>query len=205
MKKIFKMGLWAGLLGLLAGSPALAITLGFQPSIQTLNVGDALTVDILATLENSSEIVSAFDFDLSYDPALLTATGVTFGTALGDPGFFEVLNDFDLNTAGLVDFAALSLLSDADLSTLQSPPSSITLASLSFDAIGSGARLLEFINYGVAGNDIKGANNSVYGSPTLNTASIRVINPAQVPEPSPLLLMGAGLAGLVGFGRRIRR
>lgn len=206
MKTLCRLGLWAGLMGFLAAPPTLAMTISFQPSAQTADVGDFLTVDILALLD-TDEIVSAFDFDLSYDSALLTATQVTFGTALGDPDpfAFEVFTDFDLMTAGLVNFAAVSLLSDESLFMRQATLSSIMLATLSFDVVGTGTSLLEFINYGEPGKDIKGAENFSYKAPTLLTASITTNGDIPVPEPSSFLLISVGLAGMFSLGRAMKR
>jgi len=66
---------------------------------------------------------------------VVAATGVNFGAALGVLGL-EVLTNFDLATPGLVDFAALSLLSDADLAALQGD--AVTLATLQFSALALG-------------------------------------------------------------------
>ena len=82
------------------------------------------------------------------------------------------------------------LLSDLTLTDLQSASSQFTLATISFDGVGLGTSLLQFINVGVGGNDIKDANDTVL-SPTLETGSVTVA--ATVPEPSPLLLLGIGL------------
>ncbi len=100
------------------------------------------SVDVVVSgLSSANEIVAAFDLDVTYDPSILTATGVTFGTLLGDPALFEADNGVVL-TSGRIDFWALSLLSDADLVLLQ--PDSFSLATFSFQTLGAGTTDLLF-------------------------------------------------------------
>ena len=66
-------------------APAAAISIGFQPVAQTINGGDAFTVDVVVSgLTSVSEIVSAFDLDVTYDPSILATTGITFSNLLGN-------------------------------------------------------------------------------------------------------------------------
>ncbi len=153
------------MLGLLA-FPASAIMLNFTPSSPyTVNTGDIFNVDVTIT-DLGSEIVSAYDLDVKFDATLLNATGVSFDQWLGDASLFELLESglWD-NSGGLVDFAAVSLLADSDLATLQGPlGGSIQLATLSFTAIQTGVAKLDFL-WG-PGNDVKGANNQqIYPAP----------------------------------------
>src|SRR5215471_11371444 len=189
MKGNLWKGVIAGAFVILTTRPATAITISFQPTATTLVMGDSTAVDVIAA-RAAGEIVSAFDFDLQYDPSIIRATGLSFGNFLGAPTNFEALTDSRLTTAGLADFAEVSLLTDLSLTGIQSASSQFTLATISFDAVGPGTSLLQFINVGVGGNDIKGANDTVL-PPTLQTGSVTVA--ATVPEPSPFLLLGIGL------------
>jgi len=199
MKKRFFLGMVTSLVLWLCPIASYAISLDFVPGTQSVALGTSVTVDVVVSgLTAATEIVSAFDLDVTYDSTVLSATGVTFGPSLGDPFFFEVFEDFDISTAGVVDFAALSLLSDGDLAALQGD--SVTLATLSFDTIGVGTSSLGFILD--AFNDVKGRNAAVL-SLTVGPGSVTVNGPNPIPEPGTMLLLGTGLAGLAAW--RLRR
>jgi hypothetical protein len=120
---------------------------------------------------------------------------------LGGVSNSEAIGVSDLTTPGLVDFAEVSLLSDAALGALQSSSTPFTLATISFDAIGAGNSPLEFINNGVGGNEITGANNIVL-SPTLEPGSVDVTSFGVVPEAPMWLLFSSGLLFVGYFGRK---
>jgi hypothetical protein len=181
-------------LGLLQFGPATAISLNIFPVNQTVNLNDSFSVDVVVSgLDASSEIVSAYDLDLTYDSSLLMATDVQFGTDLGDEFFFEVFNGFSLATAGVVDFAQLSILSDPVLDAMQGD--SVLLATMSFDAIGVGLSSL------MLDSDVIGLNATILGL-TLSPGSVRVIDVAVIPLPGAALLM---LTGLLGIGVASRK
>ncbi len=161
-----------------------ALTIGFAPSSQTVSMGDSVQVDVIVS-SLGGEVVSAYDLDVLYDSSILLATGVTFGVLLGDEAWFEVFNDSDTSLAGVIDFAQLSLLSDADLVALQ--PDSFTLATLEFQAIGSGTSSLDFMFD--AFNDIKGLDASLLEA-SAEPGSVTVANP--IPEPHAALVFGLG-------------
>ncbi len=191
MKKKLWKGVIAATFALLASRPATATTISFQPTATTLAIGGSTAVDVIAT-RGVGEIVSAFDFDLKYDPSIIRATAVSFGNFLGDLNNFEAITDSKLATAGLADFAEVSLLTDLGLANLQSA-TQFRLATVSFDALAAGTSVLEMINYGVGGNDIKGANNVVL-SPILEKGSIAVTGPTTTaPEPSTFILLSIGV------------
>jgi hypothetical protein len=143
-------------------------------------------------------VTSAYDLDVLYPDSLLTPTGIVFDGFLGDASQFEVLESASGgNTApGIVDFAAVSLLSDAELLALQAPNSGFRLATLNF--LGTADGVADFQFSFSPGNDVKCGNN-------------QVCIPS-VPEPgiTALVVVGAAWLGAVrnrrskpgGRGRR---
>jgi hypothetical protein len=183
------------LLGLAAGPrAALAISIGFVPAVQTVGVGASVAVDVVVTGLEPDQIVAAYDLDVAYDPLVVTAVSVSFGSGLGTLGS-EVLTDSDLATAGIVDFAAVSLRSDADLAASQGD--AVTIATLHFTAAALGASSLTLVSAPPFGIDVKGLADGILAFDPVGDGAIHV-----VPEPSTLTLLGVGL---LGFGGRARR
>jgi hypothetical protein len=176
-------------------APAGAISLGFQPAVQSVNGGDSLVVDVVISgLDAANEIASAYDLDVTYNASILTATGVTFSTQLGDLASFEADAGAVL-TSGRIDFWEVSYLSDSQLALQQ--PDSFSLATLSFQALGVGNTSLLFDPNTPPGIDVKGllANRL---NLDVGTASVTVTsNPTPVPSPPTFWLCLLGLGALV--------
>ena len=111
-----------------------AITLSFSPSSASFSDGDTFDVDLVIAGLNAGAppAVGAFDLNIAYDAALLTAVGVTFGTSLGDLAL-EALSASDIATPGNVNVAEVSLLDTATLISTQL--ASFKLATISFTAL----------------------------------------------------------------------
>jgi hypothetical protein len=171
----------------LVARDAKAIGIGFLPSAIVASIGGSFNVDVVVS-DLAGGIVSAYDLDVVYDAAKLTATSVSFGSLLGDSSLLQVLDDFDLSTGGIVDLAQLSLLSDAALAALQ-PDTEFVLATLGFSVVAEGSSTLSFSFD--AFNDVKGVRNTqldVVGG----IATIRPPGGPAIPEPGAALLFGAG-------------
>ena len=143
--------------------------------------------------EVPSEIVSAFDLDVIYDSAVISATGVSFGALLGDLVSFEAQTRANTSVSGIVDFAEISFLSDTELGSLQ--PGDFTLATLSFRAIDLGTSSLSFDLDPQFGTNVVGLNTTTLTLDSIGNARISI-----VPVPGTMLLLASGLLIIVRLG-----
>lgn len=170
-----------------------AITLAFSPVDQTVNLGDPVTVEVQVTeLDPTSPIiVGAYDFNVLYDPLMFSFTGIDFGTHLGGPTDSD---QSSVSNPGSLNAVEVSLLSAANLATLQDPLSEFTLFSLNFKAIGEGTSPLRFSGNIAPNNDfLSDEQGNVISLAQTGTGSITA-NPQAVPEPGTLSLMAAAFA-----------
>jgi len=197
MRRLACLTLVIGLVGLIrVPASQSAVFLGFSPGSTAFSNGDALSLDIVVSgLDADFEIVSAFDLNVNYDSSLLSFTGATFGSDLGANTSSDMFDfsadayaDYDDSMMGTVNLWSLSWLSDTELEAIQGD--SVTLATLDFDALGSGDTA-DALSFGFGpGQDIKG----------LNAEPLDI-----VPEPGTFVLLISGLACLVGLGLKNSR
>ena len=153
-------------------------TLQLVPSASTVNPGDSVTLNlnIVGLGSPGSMEVGSFDSFIGFNPALLSPTGVTFTTLLGDPDLFLAITDFNTGP-GFAEAVDVSLIDTADLDSMQ--PSSFTLATYSFTALEAGT-----VDFGYLGGPVDNGDGTLIAG----TKSV-------IPEPSSLLLILSGLAG----------
>jgi hypothetical protein len=183
----------SGLAGVAVAQPP-ALSLSFEPSSQTVGLGDSLGVGIrISGLGDFTEpSLGAFDLDVMFNPAVLDFTGAAFGDpVLGDQLDLTGLGAFTgfTGSLGSTNIWELSLDLPSDLETLQED--SFILATLSFGATGLGTSTL--------GMSVNALGDSL-GNPlsaTLGTGSVSV-----VPLPGAVLLGALGLGAAGGLLRR---
>jgi hypothetical protein len=191
------------LAGTLASQSANAVAIEFVPADTDGFVGDLFNVDVIVSglsAGETGEIVAAFDLDVLYDPAVLDATSIAFGSALG-------LTDLDtfassIFAPGRLDFANISLLFNDELAALQAD--SVLLASLTFSAIGIGSSTLTFDTLMPPGITLVGSDPFSTLPIDLAGGALLTVRerPISVPEPGTLALLGLGLLGIAAARKR---
>jgi hypothetical protein len=195
MKKLFLTGVILIMFLLFSVATASAMTIGFDPSSQSPDVGQTAVVDLVISGlgDYAPDSISTFDLDVGFDSAILGFDSVVFGDPLlGDQldlfGIGSLTLYYD-NGAGSVNLFELSFDDPSDLDNLQA--GSFTLATLTFDTLAVGFSALEItINtLGDSGGDPLSAD--------LESGSI-----SPVPAPATILLLASGLTALGVFGRK---
>jgi hypothetical protein len=189
MKKFSSLLTGLAALGL-ASQAAAQINVSFQPTPEIINAGDPASLDlVISGLGNlSSPSLGAFDFDLSYNAAVLSAVSLSFGSFL-DLGILGSIQFSDLSTPGLIHLDEISLETFGDLNDAQ--PDSFTLATLGFDSLAPGISTIDFVFASLA--DETGTSITAF---TTTSGLIDILGPPPPPgvpdagSTMPLLLFG---------------
>jgi hypothetical protein len=168
------------------------------PSASNLNVGDTFSVDI-----GINDIVDlyAYQFSISFNPAIVAVNAVSEGSMLGFFGstiFFPGVVD---NVGGSVTFVANALAG-----AVSGAVGSGYLATLQFTAVGAGlSSITAFLDAANGDAFLDSALNEITGiAPLSADVTVAASTPDPIPEPTSMLLLGSGLAGAWYRHRRKR-
>jgi len=161
---------------------------GAVPTVSVNATGTAIPGSPVTLQVLISQITDlyAFQFSLSYNPAVLQATSVTEGAFLPTGGGTSFDDGTTDNTLGKVSFVADSLSGFVPGVTGNG-----VLASITFNVIAPGTSVLTFSDLLFLDSTL--SDITVAGQSGILTA---------VPEPQAMLLMALGVAGLLAQRRR---
>ncbi|MCX6626397.1 MAG: cohesin domain-containing protein [Candidatus Solibacter sp.] len=161
-----------------------ADNLSLQPSTTTPALGNSVTVDVIIT--GVSDLY-AFQFDIDFNPAVLSATGVVEGSLFGSIGVFFSPGFID-NTAGTITFIGDSLSGPGPGVNIDG-----ILATLTFEAIGVGSSSIDLAN-------ILLLDSNLFDIPLDASGTAVTVASSAVPEPGSWVLLGAVVVMLVVWG-----
>lgn len=178
--------------------PAHAMQIEITPSSTTIDIGETLAIDVIASgLGNGvAPSIGGYDIQIDFDSALLSAGPVDYGTGL-DLGLGSLQLSFDLPSG--VEVTETAYGSETEINGLQPDDFVLFSVNLSGLAAGTGALGLTLLSI----TDASGVND-ITSSFTTVGASYRILD-AQAPTPGIAYLLGAGLVPLVVTRRRSAR
>ena len=162
-------------------------TVSISPAVTVATVGSA--VDLMVDISDVADLF-AFQFDLSFDPAVLAATSIDEGLFLQSGGTTFFLPGTIENTLGVISFTANSLIG-----AIPGVSGDGTLAIANFFAIGPGTSAISLSGVSLL--------DSSLADISFSTSSGRVEVTGTIPEPTSMLLVGVALA-VAGLSRRRR-
>ena len=174
-----------GLLFLISGSfsRVSAESVAFVGPASAPNVGDTFNVGVF--ISGVTDLY-AFQFDVSFDPALLSADSVSEGTFLSGGGttFF---------VPGSIDNVGGSVTANADtlIGAISGVDGAGELAEFQFTALSAGNADLSFANEILLDSSL----NDITADTTFESGSVTI--GGGVPEPRTAVLLGVGLLALV--------
>ena len=166
--------------------PTYAATLFVDPPSSTTNVGSTISINIMLT-----DVVDlyAFQFDLSFDPNVLSAVSVSEGAFLSSAGVTAFVPGIIDNVGGNLFLTANTLLT-----AIPGATGTGVLATAVFSAISSGSSPLTLSNELLLDSNLSTLTDSLLAG----QVTVQV-----VPEPTMLLLLLIGLPFLI-FAAAVR-
>jgi hypothetical protein len=163
-----------------------------SPPSQTVNAGQTFTVNVLIA---PAKAIAGAQFNLSFDPALLTANSVAEGNLLGNSTLFSPGNIN--NSAGTITNVYGAIYTAG--ATVSSPE---TLASISFTAKTSAGTSPVTLHNVVVGNATGGAVpiNVTDGDVTINIPATPTPTPTPTLTSTPTPTPGPGISITLSVG-----
>ena len=156
--------------------PGAGLTVRVEPAVTDVGVGQLITVNV--TAEGAANL-GAFQFDLIYDPAVVTVVGVELGPFLGSTGrTAQAVGPTIDNGVGMVSFAAFSFGNEPG------PTGTGALAAITFRTVGSGTSGLSLQNVLVTDTMAETQSVSVEGGTVTVGAPASTPAPTMTPMPS---------------------
>jgi hypothetical protein len=186
MKKLFSSAAFV-LFMIVLLSPARAYADAVLSVLTPATVSQGSTFGVQVNISNVTDLYS-FQFDFSFNPAVLQANSVTEGTFLSSGGSTIFVPGTINNTTGTVTNIA---------DTLTGPVPGVsgngTLVLFDFTALALGTSALTISNVILLNSGLGPINF------TTTSGSVTVTPTATIPEPSTLMLLGAGLFAILGL------
>lgn len=176
------------------GKIALGTTIQIDPSVLSVTQSQAFTVDVAIT---DAVDLYAYQFDVSFEPALMEAYDITEGAFLSGGGATNFLAGTIDNTAGTITFTA---------DTLQGLVSGVTgsgiLASISFNALDLGLSAITLSNIQLLDSNLDDISASIT---SIGDGTVTVNQQENVPEIETLWLVVSGIPVFLRFAGRRQR
>lgn len=176
-----------------------------SPSNSSQLIGGTFSLDVKIS-GLGSEIVSAFDLNIYFNPAQLKAVSYSLGSGLGGPwtdlGLDPAAPGSPTNYLDLFAYSNLVVPGDPgtdDLLAAAQDDDSFVMMTLNFEAVGAGVSQVWF-GTGPNERDLVGRNDAFLSGVQFQSACVAVNSPTggnnecrQVPEPSSYALLGLSL------------
>ena len=185
-----------------------ALLISIDPATQDVNIGDPVSVDIVAS--GITDPIGGFFFNISFSNAILTGDSYTIAPGGGLGLFDDFSFGFTGGTGSPLDLFVIAdpLLDEAGLAAAQG--ASFILATVRFVAAANGLSPIRIEQFDISNWDgtstlpAEASNGEVCVGRQIGPNVVAPDPCARVPEPGVFAMVGVGLAGLaVALRRRV--